>query len=60
MYRPQPAKQDEGGTAIVKSLYICETPGCGIVHERKARFCSDHALVNDRAETIAEHERLIG
>ena len=49
-------KQDES-TGIVKTLQVCQCPGCGIPHEGKGRFCADHATAAQREETIAEHER---
>jgi hypothetical protein len=45
--------QDESSD-FVKKLYVCETPGCGIFHERKARYCIDHATPEKREATIAE------
>ena len=48
-----PPKQDEAN-AILKSLYVCEAKGCGYVHERKAKFCKDHATPADRIEVEKE------
>lgn len=49
-----PPKQDEAN-AVIKTLYVCQCKGCGIVHDRNARFCADHAIVSSRAETEKEY-----
>lgn len=51
----KPPQQDEG-LAMVKSLFVCETKGCSIVHERKAKFCPDCSDKSVRDEI--ERQRL--
>lgn len=47
-------RQDETLDPMLKKMYVCECRGCGIVSERKARFCADHATPAQRVETEAE------
>lgn len=51
--RVTPPQQDEA-FAVRKTLYVCEAKGCGLIHERKARFCIDHATAPQRVETEKE------
>jgi hypothetical protein len=47
-------RQDETLDPMLKKMYVCECKGCGIVHERNAKYCADHALASQRVETEAE------
>jgi hypothetical protein len=47
-------RQDETLDPMLKRLYVCEAKGCGIIHERNAKFCLDHATAAQRVETEAE------
>ena len=49
-----PARQDETLDPMLKKLYVCEAKGCGIVYERNAKYCPDHATAAQRVETEAE------
>ena len=44
----EPAYQDELLQRRLKSLYICETKGCGVIHENKTIHCRDCQKAEDR------------
>jgi len=52
-----PPKQDEANP-MLKSLYVCETKGCGYVHEKKRKFCEDCMDKTVRAEIEKEYAEL--
>jgi hypothetical protein len=60
MYRGTQPKQDEGSTATVKSLYVCECRGCGYFFDnmKPRRFCENHLTAESRKEAEAEYETL--